>query len=398
MQVLVDQSGYELRNSGDMAMLVACVEAIHAHLPEAGVSVLTTQPSALVNLAPSAVPVRIAPPLVAFGPLGRSALQSAWRYGYKFMRPWLPTGRASDIGVAGALAQADLVVSSGGGFLNDQFVSHASGVLSVLDAAQRRGVPTAMFGQGLGPLTSPWLKGLAKRVLPRLDRLGLREGVVGPDLAAGLGVPGDTMCVTGDDALRLAGAGSPPATGSFLGVNLRMSSYSAVDSSHAVEVRAALQDFVSARSPGLLALPVSSYANHFDLCAIAAILPATSGQVVMEELPTPQSLAKATANCRAVVTGSYHVAVFALARGIPVVGVSRSTYYDLKFAGLQALFSELAVQLVSLSGDAARAKLERAVSDAWDISDTVRTQTAVRAAELARRQEEFIGSFLTQFA
>jgi polysaccharide pyruvyl transferase WcaK-like protein len=398
MQVLVDQSGYELRNSGDMAMLVACVKAVQTHLPGAGVSVLTTQPSALVELAPTAVPVRVAPPLTSLGPLRRSDLQSAWRYGYKFVRPWLPAGRSKDDDVAGALARADLVISSGGGFLNDQFVSHASGVLSVLNAAQRRGVPTAMFGQGLGPLTNPWLKGLARRFLPKLDRLGLREGAVGPDLAAELGVPADIVCVTGDDALRLAGAGSPPAAGTFLGVNLRMSSYSAVDADHAGEVRAALHDFVSVRNPGLLALPVSSYANHFDLCAIASILPETSGEVVMEELPTPQSLAEATGNCRAVVTGSYHVAVFALARGIPVVGVSRSTYYDLKFEGLQALFSDLAVQLVSLSGDAARANLERAINEAWDLDDAVRAQTADQAAELARRQETFIGGFLGQFA
>ena len=399
MHVLVDQSGYELRNSGDVAMLVASVDAIQSHLPAAKVHVLTTDPAHLVRLAPRAVPVRVAPPLRPFGPLKRSDLQAAWRYGHKFVGPWLCSDRFKDAGVAGALARADLVVSSGGGFINDQFVSHASGVLSLLSAAQRRGVPTAMFGQGLGPLTNPWLKALARRVLPKLERLGLREGAIGPTIAADLGVSADTFRVTGDDALRLAGAGNPPASGgSSLGVNLRMSNYSAVDATHASVVRAALEDFVGRCKPVLLALPVSSYARDSDLCAIADILPASSAQFVIEELPTPQSLAEATANCRAVVTGSYHVGVFALARGIPVVGVSRSEYYDFKFKGLQALFPDLAVQLVSLGDDAARSRLERAISEAWNVSDAVRAQTAAQAGELADRREEFIGAFLDQLA
>jgi hypothetical protein len=114
----------------------------------------------------------------------------------------------------------------------------------------------------------------------------------------------------------------------------------------------------------------------------------------MEELPTPRSLAVATANCRAVVTGSYHVGVFALARGIPVVGVSRSKYYDLKFEGLRALFSDRAVQLVSLGDGDARTNLERAIRAAWDVSDAIRVQTAAQAAELARQREAFMGAFL----
>ena len=43
--------------------------------------------------------------------------------------------------------------------------------------------------------------------------------------------------------------------------------------------------------------------------------------------------------CRLVVTGSYHAGVFALASGIPVVGLAKSSYYRDKFLGLADMFA-----------------------------------------------------------
>ena len=56
-------------------------------------------------------------------------------------------------------------------------------------AAQRLGRPTAMFGQGLGPLTHPLVRRQAGAVFPKLGALGVREGRIGPALARELGVP-----------------------------------------------------------------------------------------------------------------------------------------------------------------------------------------------------------------
>src|ERR1700744_241307 len=93
------------------------------------------------------------------------------RRGRCFCRWWLAGCSAAESDSArilGAVRQADLVVSSGGGFINDVFWVHAAGVLGVLAAAQRLGKPTAMFGQGIGPLTHPVLTRLVARTMPRL--------------------------------------------------------------------------------------------------------------------------------------------------------------------------------------------------------------------------------------
>ena len=113
-----------------------------------------------------------------------------------------------------AVRAADLVVASGGGYVTDTWWWHAAGVLSLLRLAQRLGKPTAMFGQGVGPISergrggSRALRAQARAVLPRLAVLGLREDRIGKDLAISLGIPAGAVAVTGDDALELIPEGS----------------------------------------------------------------------------------------------------------------------------------------------------------------------------------------------
>src|SRR2546421_1692869 len=113
-----------------------------------------------------------------------------------------------------AVRAADLVVASGGGYVTDTWWWHGAGVLSLLRLAQRLGKPTAMFGQGVGPISERGRGGpralcrQARAVLPRLAVLGLREDRIGKDLAISLGVPAGAVAITGDDALELIPEGS----------------------------------------------------------------------------------------------------------------------------------------------------------------------------------------------
>jgi polysaccharide pyruvyl transferase WcaK-like protein len=51
-----------------------------------------------------------------------------------------------------AVRAADVVVAAGGDYVTDTFRGHRTGVLGPLSPAQRLGNPTAMFGQGVGPI------------------------------------------------------------------------------------------------------------------------------------------------------------------------------------------------------------------------------------------------------
>src|SRR5262249_16488538 len=90
--------------------------------------------------------------------------------------------------------------------------------------------------------------------------------------------------------------------------------------------------------------------------------------------------------CRAVVTGSYHAGVFALALGVPVVGLARSQYYIDKFHGLAHQFG-VGCELVVLDTPDAESSIAAAIQRAWQSAEAVRPQllaAAARQVELQR--------------
>lgn len=101
----------------------------------------------------------------------------------------------------------------------------------------------------------------------------------------------------------------------------------------------------------------------------------------MDDLTTPEDLVTAIAQCRAVITGSYHAALFSLAAGVPAVCLTKSPYYDAKFGGLAALFPG-ACRTISLGAPEAPARLEAAVREAWQLPPAARAAAAATAAAL----------------
>ena len=385
MRILIDQSGYDLLNIGDVAMLQSCVTRLKRHWPEAQIMVIAHDPGRLAAYCPGTTAIGRAfadrPLARLLPPRPRLAAEQAWKMAgpYAARQPGGPA-RPPRTAVQ-AVRAADLVVASGGGYLTDTFWWHAAGVLSLLSLAQRQGKPTAMFGQGLGPLRSRALRGQAGAVLPRLAVLGLREGRTGPGLARSLGVPPGTVTVTGDDALELAGGAAAPGAAA-LGFNLRVSGYAGLDGAAAAGVGEVVLDAARELSAPVIALPVSRYAADGDASALRAMPAAGRGsRIEVADLDSPAALQAATAGCRTVVTGSYHAAVFSLALGIPAVCLTRSAYYDAKFGGLQAQFPA-ACQLVTLDHPGWAATLRASITRAWRLPAGDRAATRATASRL----------------
>jgi colanic acid/amylovoran biosynthesis protein len=420
MRILVDQSGYDLLNIGDVAMLQSCVTRLRGQWPAAEIMVIATAPERLATYCPGTIAIgRTFADLPGFrlGPRkARLALEQAWKIAGPYLarqhgRP-LP-GRPRT--AVQAVRAADLVVASGGGYVTDTWWWHASGVLSLLSLAQRLGKPTAMFGQGIGPMKRRLLRAQSRAVLPRLTLLGLREDRTGRPLASSLGVAPTALALTGDDALEQGshpGAPTSPgamaspgsiaspgaraagsAAGHVLGVNLRVSGYAGVDQATAASVASVVRAVASELRADLVGLPVSRYATAADAGALRELWPDQSrpdqprpvqnptAGLAMDDLTTPEDLVMAVAQCRAVITGSYHAALFSLAAGVPAVCLTKSPYYEAKFGGLVALFPG-ACRAVSLGGPEAAARLEAAVREAWQLPPAARAAAAATAAAL----------------
>ena len=390
MRILVDHDGYDLLNLGGVAMLQGCVARLRQEWPEAEIKVIAHSSARLEQYCPGTTPIgrtfADSPYVQVFPRRVRLASEQLWR----IAGPPLGDRFGTEDGSSGsprtalqAVRWADVVVAAGGGYITDTWWWHAAGVLALLGYAQRCGKPTAMFGQGIGPLDGRVVRAMARGVFPRLAALGLREGVTSPELALSCGARRDVITITGDDAIEVIPGTAPPVADA-LGFNIRAADYSGVGRDAAARIGECVVAAAHELAVGIIGLPVSRYPKTSDLAAISACLGDSQAgiDVTLPDLSSPADLMSASASCRAVVTGSYHAAVYSLAQGVPAVCLTKSRYYDAKFAGLRALFPETC-RVISLTSLDAADLLRQAIEEAWQLPADARE--AARAAAAGQR-------------
>jgi polysaccharide pyruvyl transferase WcaK-like protein len=402
VKILVEPSAHHFQNMGDVAMLTVTAGRLRRLWPAASIGVLANDHERLRTYLPDVAFVPAAGRRLWFDePLVGSRLHRALpgsverglRATERGLRVHRPGVAAAGIRARRRLKRhehaeldlfldwaggADLVVVVGAGLLTDAFAPAALTVLELLEWAAARGAATAMMGQGIGPLSDPPLRAAVGRVLPKVGLVCLREERAGRPILRSLGVPEDRVLTTGDDAIELAFEARPPKPhGSALGLSLRVARYSKVDEDQVATVGSVLRRFGAVHEADLVALPISSYVNERDAEVLAR---ATGHSDEAGWAPdTPSTVIERIHRCRVVVTGSYHAAVFALAQGIPAVGLAGSDYYLDKFLGLADQFSGHCSTVVLDAPDLI-SRLEEAVSEAWSSADEVAPEL-IAAAE-----------------
>ena len=396
MRILVQPGSYSCLNFGDVAMCQVGVRRLSTIWPGAEVQIITTDPESLGKHCPEAFPI----PYEGF----RDWLQArtiftdfcrrfSGRMAKKLegleKRMWL---QSPDVGercvrwkqrIKGSCAPwpalfheqlqlADLVVLSGMGGLNDSFKDSALCFLDLLEAAISRKIATAILGQGIGPLRDPELRSRMKQVLPRVDLVALRESRTSLPLLADLGVPSSRMFVTGDDAVELAFENRSRVLGNCIGINFRLAHYAQMDSDDLVKIREVLVDVVNHLRVPLAPVVISRNPVDSDAKAIRSLMdyPGFSWSGDLEHVQTAD-LVRQIGQCRLVVTGSYHGAVFALSQGIPAVCLARSDYYADKFFGLQKQFGD-GCSVVVLDRSSNSSVLCQAIVEHWSSADQLR--------------------------
>jgi colanic acid/amylovoran biosynthesis protein len=396
MTILLDSCSYNCQNVGDLAMLKVAVSRLRELWPTGSIRVLTNAPDHIVRHcgALPTVPVRGRRLLLEEGILGRvrqwlpRAPADAWsrlesklrlRHPQLFNRSLRFKSRFSrrDVGDVAAfldaIDSADAVVINGAGIMTDAFKTSALGILATLELAQRRGLPTAMFGQGLGPIGDPELKRRAAEVLPFVTMVAVRESRGSVALLHSLGVAPDRIAVTGDDAIELAFKARRADRDNLsreaaLGINVRVAPYAGVDDRMLTMLKEGLRGAARTHRARMIPIPIAHHGGGMDLASLSDLaghenddVPATTPELVIERV----------ASCRVVVTGSYHGAVFALAQGIPAVALVNSAYYKAKMSGLAHQFSG-GCAVVELNQSDASTALQHAIDRAWTTADEIR--------------------------
>ncbi|WP_129670932.1 polysaccharide pyruvyl transferase family protein [Candidatus Chloroploca sp. Khr17] len=391
--ILIIQSGPQLSNVGDIAMLQVGLKQVSQRWTESTFFVVADDPVKLGHYCPQAqwasalgcalwaspligrrvrhVPIPLAG---VYDACERFARYRVAALGNLFVQR--RAGRSTDgdthlASFCNAMRQADIVVATGGGYLNDEFPRYARIVLRCLEWAIQAKKPAFMFGQGIGPLTDAGVRVAAQRVLPQVDLIALREQRTSLPLLRALGVPDERIRVTGDDAIELAYSQRRHDLGSTIGVNLRRAHYARVTPAQIAAVGRAVCAVADMLQAPLLPIPMATLAE--DQASIAELLQTVPPVAGDDDGDDPLVAIARISTCRIVLTGSYHAGVFALSQGIPVVGLASSPYYCHKFHGLAEQFGTGCVVL-DLNDARLSQKLMQALRTSWHTADNVRTE------------------------
>lgn len=402
MRILLDPGVYDMRNKGNVALMQVAIDRIQGMWPKATIEVLTESPHILKLYCPTVQPV---------DPNGFEGKLSGGRY--KWMHNLIPqwiwrilfelreafwrrkSSRVS-LSLLGAsissnngadevhetsqnndhieniLTGAHLFVATGAQYMSDACRDDALRVLDRFEVAARWGIPTAMVGQGFGPIKDRELFSRSKAVLPQVDLIFVRERTASLELLASLGVDPSHILLTGDDAIEMAYQSRVDPLGDGIGVGLRVAKYTEVDSRYIHTLREGIQNAAKKYAAPLISLPISHSAHEQDDQVLQQIL---SGYPDVSydwrRFNSPQEIIRRVSRCRLVVAGTFHPIVFALAQGIPAIGLAKSDMYMDKFLGLLDLFGE-GLQIVRLDDENLCQQIEAAVDRAWNSAGQVR--------------------------
>lgn len=377
MHILIENSNNRFDNHGDNAMLVVAHDRLRKLWPDAVFEVITSQPDQLATYCPDAIPVDVRNPYSwskvntivkekapAWLDQWKSVIETEVRLHWPF--------RSKDARL-GAIVRADVVVHSGGGFINDEFTPNAMQHLDLIEKAITAGKPTAMFGQGIGPISQAPLVSKAAKVLPSVNFLALRESVGSYPILLSMGVDPSRIATTGDDAIALAHPRRGKDLGGELGVNIRFARYSGISSNDGKlldRLRAALMKASEFHDAALILIPISK-----DDCQSFRILMKDDARFISSDYEEKHldKVFEDVNRCRVVVTGSYHAAVFALAQGVSAICLARSGYYAQKFLGLADQFGE-GCQVLFLDGPRIDERLEAMIDKSWGRAAGIRSQ------------------------
>jgi polysaccharide pyruvyl transferase WcaK-like protein len=408
MRILFDQAVYDLRNIGNDAMLQAAVSRMQKMWPAATLDVLTLSPNILKLYLPKSNPVkpdgsgdwmnqrwryqfshRIIPPIVwkwMFELRESINLHTTIQNLTKIQEegasqpasdpPADPDTQKSDplafTDFASLVKGVDLYVSTGGQYMSDACRDDALRVLGRFEAAMNQGSVTAMVGQGLGPMTDPELIRRSKAILPKIDVICVRERVVASKLLAELGVDPSKVCITGDDALEMAYNARTSTIGHDIGVGLRIASYTQLNSHHFDVLKNTLRKASIKTNSQLISIPISHSAHEMDEYFIHQLISdAPYPFYNWHRFDSPETLIKKVGKCRVVAAGTFHAMVFALAQGIPTIGLAKSGMYVEKFLGLRDHFGD-GCQIVILDDPNLEKNLLDAIDKAWNFAAEIR--------------------------
>ncbi len=388
MHIYIETGNHWLSNHGDAAMYMIMAERIHRLMPEAQLSVLTSDPARLHQLTPYVNPI-VTSYASHWNPLKQIVDRFLTHDKLVPLRTWLRHQAKQKSGdfqrvAAQASAEADHLMYSGTSVMCDIFADEALRRLNAIQNAKQAGKAVSLMSQAFGPIDSPKLIEKSREVLPSVDFIGIRETVYSKPLLHEWGLDNPKQVhFTSDDGLELAYIHKAETLGPKLGMNVRFGPYSSLSNQDKTTVRVIRETLAKFQLAKQIIFPIS----EDDMAATSAVIDQPLPDY-HADYAIPLDVIQAIGECRVVFTGSYHGAVFALAQGISAVCLINSAYYWYKFSGLCDQFPA-GCDLVDLrQGDVTVAGLTQILNQAWDRAPDIRPALLNAAANLVTQGQQ----------
>jgi polysaccharide pyruvyl transferase WcaK-like protein len=415
MKILLEQGIHDMRNAGQNALLQIAVERIRKNWPTASIEITTNAPYLFKLYFPGCKPVRpfgqgnfvsratrltkiieILPIFVLRIMLGiREFLWNHFaslpdvlrRKNIKtrsnahqdepgladFSNPIANEGtQIADKSLA-LISSYDLVVATGSQYLTDIARQAGMGVLQTLNAAIQHHIPTALVGQGIGPIEDIDLYAAAKSVLPQVGKIFVRERLFAPNFLTSLGVDPKNIFITGDDALEIAYREKRQKLGAGIGISLRVTSYTDINRKELSMIGEVLKQYADQYKAKIVSLPISYSPRERDDRHIKELFRGYKNLWLPKKyFPTPVDIVHDTQKCRLVVAGTFHGAVFALGQGIPVICLMKGASYINKLSGLADLFGP-GCAVIDLNDEKLEEVFDATFVNLWQMADRYRS-------------------------
>jgi polysaccharide pyruvyl transferase WcaK-like protein len=243
------------------------------------------------------------------------------------------------------------VLFAGGGNLTDQFpklMARRAALAAVAEAFDLRYI---VSGQGIGPITGA-LRDLLALLVAGATHFGVRDPLSLEDLRH-LPVPCDHAVLVGDDALGLARSApgvidsllakvGVPLHQPLLGFHAREANYVGLTREDLQATATRVDELAAQNGQAVVCLPINTQPWAPERVLMASLVAGLKRRQARWFLADAEErvdiVAALVARCAAVVSHSYHVALFALATGVPVLVQAGTEYYRRKAEGLRQFF------------------------------------------------------------
>lgn len=344
MSVIVLSGYYGAGNTGDEIILAAMLQALRQAVPAAEVVVFSSNPG-----------------------------QTAARYGVAALHRGL-----RDLGAKiRLLRRADLLLSGGGGLLQDAFPRALLPrsilyYLAVCVSAKVCGCRVMLYAQGVGPLHGRLARWLVRRVADRLDLISVRDPD-SADLLRRIGVRRPRVHITADPVLAwqpgASGETAPPLAAVHDALVISVRPWPGGET-HLRAVAGAADRAVRDWGMTPVLLPFAAGADMSACRMVREFMAEGERAVILPDLP-PAGVYQAVASAGLVLGMRLHSLILAAMAGVPFVGLA----YDPKVASF----------LRSLALEDLLCPLEADAETIWRALQLARERRERIAADLADR-------------